>query len=231
MNRILTLVTILFLLSASTVLSQDFCEGDFDYDGDVDGMDALGFKADFGRRQDGSDPCPLDGPAPVEKTGQTTCYDTDGNPRSCAGTGEDGEHQKGVTWLSTRFTNNGNGTVTDNLTGLMWTKNANLPGGTMNWQEALIYVDAMNHFPGMFGYTDWRIANVKELQSLIDFSRVNPALPSGHPFDYVQSNSYWSATTNDYYTYIAWYVSMSSGSVSYDSKTDNHYVWCVRGGQ
>jgi len=60
-----------------------------------------------------------DAPAPVEKTGQTTCYNTSGTEISCTDTGQDGDLQKGVTSPSPRFTDNGDGTVTDNLTELM----------------------------------------------------------------------------------------------------------------
>lgn len=63
-------------------------------------------------------------PAPVAKTGQTSCYNSSGDPISCDGTGQDGELQKGVAWPVPRFTDSGDGTVTDNLTGLIWLKNA-----------------------------------------------------------------------------------------------------------
>ncbi|NIO68243.1 MAG: DUF1566 domain-containing protein, partial [Anaerolineae bacterium] len=43
---------------------------------------------------------------------------------------------------------------------------------------------------------DWRLPNVRELQSLIDYGRQTPALPSGHPFTGVQSSLYWSSTTH-----------------------------------
>jgi len=66
----------------------------------------------------------------LPRTGQTKCYDTYGTEISCAGTGQDGEIQAGVAWPEPRFTDNGDGTMTDTLTGLMWTKDANLPGGT-----------------------------------------------------------------------------------------------------
>ncbi len=56
--------------------------------------------------------------APVPKTGQTTSY----------ATGDDGILQKGVVWPIPRFKDNNNGTVTDNLTGLIWLKNANCFG-------------------------------------------------------------------------------------------------------
>ena len=68
-------------------------------------------------------------PAPVPKTGQVTCYDAGGNVINCAGTGQDGELQKGVELPTPRFTDKGNGTVKDNLTGLTWLKNANCPNG------------------------------------------------------------------------------------------------------
>jgi len=55
----------------------------------------------------------------LPKTGQTICYDTSGNVISCAGTGQDGEIQAGVAWPEPRFADNGDGTITDNLTGLM----------------------------------------------------------------------------------------------------------------
>src|SRR5262245_28815245 len=62
--------------------------------------------------------------APVPKTGQTACWDEFADPMPCAGTGRDGDLQMGVS-TSPRFTDNANGTVTDNLTGLTWLKNAN----------------------------------------------------------------------------------------------------------
>ena len=61
----------------------------------------------------------------VARTGQTTCYKDDGTQVNCAGTGQDGELQKGYGWTGPRFTDMGDGVVRDNLTGLMWLKNAN----------------------------------------------------------------------------------------------------------
>ncbi|MBU0568419.1 DUF1566 domain-containing protein [bacterium] len=107
------------------------------------------------------------GTVQLPKTGQTTSY----------ATGDDGDLERGVAWPSPRFTDNGNGTVTDNLTGLMWTKDANL-GGTMNWQNALTYMTTLN----VGGYIDWRLPNLKELRSLMDCSQSNPALPNPNPF-------------------------------------------------
>jgi hypothetical protein len=152
---------------------------------------------------------------------------------SCAGTGQDGDLQKGVASSNPRFTDNGDGTVTDNLTGLMWAKDANLNNGAITWQEALDY--ANNLTLGVAGcgstWTDWRLPNVKELQSLIDFSNSNPALPNGHSFSNVQSSYYyWSSTTYaTIITYNAWYVGLLNGHVGSNDKVNIHYyVWPVR---
>ena len=65
---------------------------------------------------------PAAGTAPVEDTGQQGCWDTGGLETACSGAGQDGELQAGVNWPTPRFTDNGDGTVTDNLTGLIWLK-------------------------------------------------------------------------------------------------------------
>ncbi|MBI5096680.1 MAG: DUF1566 domain-containing protein [Nitrospirae bacterium] len=166
------------------------------------------------------------------ETGQMTCYNSSGSVIACTGTGQDGDIRAGVAWPGTRFTA-GTGIetdcVTDNLTGLMWTKNANLPGTYRTWQEAIDYANGLS----LCGYTDWRLPNRNELHSLTDFSRSNPALPSGHPFLNVQSYNYWSSTSYAYYTYTnyAWLVDMWFGNMYAGYKSGNGYVWPVRSGQ
>jgi hypothetical protein len=194
------------------------CEGDFDGDNDVDGSDLAVFAADFGRTD-----CPVCIVAPIPVTGQQTSY----------AVGDDGDLQMGVTWPVPRFTDNEDGTVTDNLTGLIWLKNANCGGG-MNWANALTYCSGLAS--GSCGLADdssagdWLLPNVRELHSLIDFSNYNLALPSGHLFTGVQSSSYWSSTTVASHTYVAWRVYMVSGHM-YDGSTEvGYYVWPVRGG-
>ncbi|MFC1838570.1 DUF1566 domain-containing protein [Thermodesulfobacteriota bacterium] len=164
--------------------------------------------------------------APVEKTGQTTSY----------ATGDDGDLGKGTEWPDSRFTDNNDGTVTDNLTGLIWLKNANC-FDQRQWAIALS--DCNNLGDGSCGLTDgsiagdWRLSNIKELQSLIDFGRYNPMLPTGHPFTGVQSDPssyYWSATTYVNDTPFAWSVSMHYGFLEIDGKDSARYVWPVRSG-
>ena len=164
-------------------------------------------------------------PANVWKTGQTTSYSS----------GDDGDLEKGVSWPVPRFTDHGDETITDNLTGLMWTKNANLAGGPKFWQEALDYVKSINSGAGLGGYHDWRLPNRKELFSLIDHSKSGPALPASHPFQNVQSDYYWLSTTFAWSPYYAWLVRMWDGEVTYIGypygKSFSFYAWPVRSGQ
>jgi hypothetical protein len=85
----------------------------------------------------------ISGTINLPQTGQTTCYNSAGESRDCDGTGEDGELRTGMAWPVPRFVVSGD-CVTDQLTGLMWAKNADLPGGTRTWQDALNYVASIN---------------------------------------------------------------------------------------
>jgi len=174
-------------------------------------------------------------PAPVPKTGQTSCYDASGSPIECSGSGQDGEYQKGVSWPTPRFTDNQNGTVTDNLTGLIWLKNAGC-FEIKDWMSALS--DANGLASGSCGLTDgssvgdWRLPNRYELESLLDMSQHSPALPSGHPFTGLIS-TYWSSTSLAFRMSDAWMMSVTLGKIGYQGKSSLTYgrAWPVRGGQ
>jgi hypothetical protein len=190
-------------------------------------------------------------PAPVPKTGQTDCY-LSADPWgicTCGTTncpsGQDGGLEKGVAWPNPRFTDNGDGTVTDNLTGLIWLQNANCPGPPRAWGIAHDDVVQLNTngkmndndcgdtSNGGSHQTDWRLPSVRELFSLIDSSQCAPTLPSAYTtyFTDVQSSGYWSSTTFACLASGAWYVSLGDGYVNSDDKTGAGYVWPVRGGQ
>ena len=166
--------------------------------------------------------------AGVAKTGQTTD----------AGAGSDGNLKKGVAWPTPRFTA-ATDTVADNLTGLMWAKNANLTGATpVNWQAALDYCNNSE----LGGYTDWRLPNVNELLSLIDFAYKSPALSDaagtgrwttdGDAFIDVQSEKYWTSTIFPDVLTDAYYVNLNKAFIFHAPKTcDISFVWPVRGGQ
>ena len=158
------------------------------------------------------------------KTGQTTSY----------ATGDDGDLEKGVAWPNPRFTDNGDGTVTDNLTGLIWLKNANCFSERM-WSEALSDCNGLER--GECGLTDgsnagdWRLPNYKELISLIDAEYIYPALPPGHPFIGGASYWYWTSTSDmNYGGLLALRILFAWCQMEPDNKNSLNYVWPVRGG-
>ena len=166
----------------------------------------------------------------MPKTGQTICREEGGQGIDCSGTGRDGDLQKGVAWSNPRFTDNADGTVKDNLTGIIWTKDVNLVG-RLEWQQSLDYVIDMNSgIHENFGYTDWRLPNVRELESLLDYGEMYPALPPGHPFINLSDSYgwYWSSTENLYFDAMA--VSIHSHVIYFKMRTDIFLVWPVRGG-
>ena len=110
----------------------------------------------------------------LARTGQVKCWDAAGDIIPCVGTGQDGDILAGVPWPKPRFVDNANGTMTDALTGLMWTKDGCTPGpavcqyngyGDKTWDQGLKYVACLNT-QKYLGYTDWRMPNILELESL-----------------------------------------------------------------
>jgi hypothetical protein len=159
-----------------------------------------------------------------------SCYDTAGNVISCAGTGQDDDPYSGVPWPNPRFVANGN-CVNDNLTGLMWAKDGNL-AGQHTWQGGLDWVSNFNKSGGQCGYTDWRLPNRKELQSLVNRQQPNSATwLNTQGFSNVQASWYWSSSNVVYGKSGAWGVSMGSGRAYGYGPMSNGYVWPVRTGQ
>jgi hypothetical protein len=176
----------------------------------------------------------------LPKTGQTLCYDASGASISCTGTGQDGELLKGGAWANPRFTDQNNGVMLDNNTGLIWAKDANAPGPTActpattkNWQAALDYVKCVNT-NSYLGFTDWRLPNVVELVSLVNTSQSNTAtwlIAQGFTGIQADAYSYWSSSSAADGPSSAWGVDMRVGAVDGDDKSDSGYVWPVRSGQ
>ena len=211
--------TVSALWSQVRDLDSDFTEGNIKQNVDIFGLTGT---------------YPLAG---VARTGQTTCYDVGGAVEPCSGTGQDGDNLKGIAWPNPRFTDNSNGTVTDNLTGLIWLKNANC-FELQAWGSALSYCNALVGDNTQCGLNDgssigdWRLPNRFELESLLDMSRSSPALPLDHPFSSVKSSVYWSSTTYAVDTDNAWGVYLLNGFVYSISKiAATSYVWPVRSEQ
>ena len=178
------------------------------------------------------------GTVQIPQTGQTTCY-RGVNPYDvvpCPGTGQDGNLRAGALWPTPRFTDNGDDTMTDRTTGLIWPKDGSTPtvgsctGGTMTWYAALTYVTCLNGRGYLGG--GWRLPNVNELESLVNAEQSNPGTRLNlQGFRNVRSSWYWSSTSHAGYSNGAWIVALWDGNVSYDGKSSSYYVWPVRAGQ
>jgi len=162
-------------------------------------------------------------------TGQATSY----------AAGDDAALAKGVPIPAVRFIDNGDGTVSDKLTGLVWTKNAGCLSPA-NWSQAL--TEANQLASGQCGLSDgssagqWRLPNVIELASVIDINRASPAV-SG-PFTNVSNATYWTSTPywsgSGAATTNAWAIRLSDGRYINDSSNNlmassSNDVWAVRG--
>jgi hypothetical protein len=180
-------------------------------------------------------------------TGQTTAY----------GAGSDGDVQAG---LARSFTDNGDGTITDNLTGLMWEKkdDSNLEGaagihdkdnvytwgnGTtaMDGDMVTTFLATLNNGDGFAGHTDWRVPNQFELFSLVNLEVVSsatyPVFNTGCSVtctvatcSCTQSDYYWSSTTNKNFAPEAWAVFFFHGATSALHKQTYSHVRAVRAG-
>jgi hypothetical protein len=128
---------------------------------------------------------------------------------------------------SSHLVDNGDGTVTDTNTSLMWRKATEQQ--TYTWEQALAYVATLNS-NRFAGYTDWRLPNRNELHSLLDYSRSNPAIDPLLKMntDTIPNGEYWSSTTNAKTAYFAWYVQFYQGGVTSNNKSQAHYVRPVR---
>lgn len=139
---------------------------------------------------------------------------------------------------ASRFIDNKDGTVTDNLTKLIWLKNSNC-FGKLDWRDAALAAKGLKE--GDCGPNpvlalsdgsstgDWRLPTMSELCTLIDFSRRDPALPNGHVFSNVPPGYHWSTTTLDHHSEMAWIVYIESGTTCYeDIKNHAGHIWPVR---
>ncbi len=204
----------------------------------------------------GPDPCaPFDFEVDymIPDTGQTQCYDAINTEVLCSTIapgdpmyGQDG-HYLQSTYGQHFYTDNGDGTVNDDVTGLMWQQCAaglSGPGcatgsvATYNWYEATGTADA-THNPGgavdycgdlvWGGHNDWVLPTVNELAGIVDAGQYNPAIDTT-AFPGTPSNYFWSSSSYAGGLGNAWYVTFNSGSVSGHGKSNTSYARCVRGG-
>jgi len=148
-------------------------------------------------------------PTPVPDTGQIASYTTT--------TGEDSDY----TQNPPSYADNGDETITDNVTGLVWQKQNDTT--IRGW--GIAYTFCTN--PSLTG-SGWRLPSVNELMSIVDYGLSSSAVNTTY-FPATQSYDYWSSTTDAGATGAAWTVSFTDGMLTTSSMAQQYYVRCVRG--
>jgi hypothetical protein len=174
-------------------------------------------------------------------TGQKKCYSSSGSVIACASTGQDGAYTK-----ARGYTDHGDGTVTDNVTGLMWQK-CNVG---QNYLTCSGYGDAYNWYwaSGTYsakfnpnataicgslslgGHDDWRLPTDKELQTIVNYSIPYPGPTMDAVFNSPRAFYNWSSTTNAGQPDYAFYLDFYYGIVNDFLKDAALLIRCVRGG-
>jgi hypothetical protein len=146
-------------------------------------------------------------------------------------TGDDCDLKKGYPLSGPQYTvDNVNNTITDNGTGLMWINNTSLAGvsGTYSWPGAIAACTLT-----YAGCSNWRLPNIKELRSIVNYEMANPAIgesTSQSPWVNTDPGYYWSSTSHGWFTQMAWFVNFSDGSIMYAGYGLACRIRPVRGG-
>ena len=160
---------------------------------------------------------------PLADSGQTKCYDQQGNEGACPAAGQplygQDAHYQG-TPLS--YQDNGNQTVTDQNSGLVWMQSDD--GTARLWQEAVDYCRDLV----FAGQGDWRLPSRFELDSIVDYGRSYPAIA---PVFSGQASFYWSADVYAGDPVYAWGIYFIDGGDHWLDKINKYYVRCVRTGR
>lgn len=176
------------------------------------------------------------------RTGQRSCWDSNGVAISCFGTGQDGDLRPGE---PRSFVDNGDRTITDQRTGLRWERLENNRffndvTSTYSWAEAFMRIHLFNEGQGFAGFTDWRLPTIFELQTLFDLERVAPATSPDFAMkctdrcqdcSCILNRGYWSSTTAAGSPESAWVADFLSGATSLSVKGIRLGVRAVRGGR
>lgn len=107
---------------------------------------------------------------------------------------------RGATWGANKFKDNGDGTVSDAASGLIWQRADD--GKARDWKASLAYCEGLK----LAGQGDWRLPNVKELQHIVDYSRHDPAIDPEYFKQTDAKGWFWSSTTHGDNIRMASYV-------------------------
>lgn len=124
------------------------------------------------------------------------------------------------------FSDNGDSTVTDYATSLMWQQVDD--GNTYDWKDALAYATSSE----LAGFTDWRVPNTKELQSIVDYDGTTwPAIDEDY-FECTDADSwFWTGTTQGDFPYTACYLAFGKAYSKDNSDATEYYDWHGAGAQ
>jgi hypothetical protein len=140
---------------------------------------------------------------------------------------------------NSQLVDNGNGTITDTATGLIWkkcsegqTNDENCTGSAtlVNWSQALQAAETINSNDGFAEQTDWRLPNIKELQSIVEVACSVPTINSDR-FPNTASSGFWSASARVNGSAYAWGVDFYGGNSGDYGRSSSSQVRLVRGGQ
>jgi len=156
-------------------------------------------------------------------TSQTLCQDENGEVIDCASVGacagQDSLTDNGCDF-ATRLVVNEDGTVSDTCTGLMWLPSFRDSVGAPDWCAAMDICE--NFLAGQAGFDDWRLPNIRELQSIMDYGRAHPAMDIqlwyGEPSGF-ENTCIWSSTSLDANPSSAFIMSFLHGTVAWRGKT------------
>ena len=115
-----------------------------------------------------------------------------------------------------------NSVIRDKANAIYWQDNTFTQKSSEDWNDAVAYCQALK----LDGYSTWRLPTFKELLSIVDFNRVDPAI--NPVFSYVYNNTYWTSTTFSATRSRAWTIDFRTGKTYYSYKTTNHAVRCVK---
>ena len=194
-------------------------------------MLVLANKADAGARRS----------RPV-RTGQLTCWDTTGAVIDCAGTGQDRELRRGE---NRSYQDNGDGTIRDKRTALTWEKlsddgSIHDKDNTYTWANAFVKIADLNA-AAFAGFTDWRLPNVNELETIRQIEVLDPAVTAAFntgcadgctvlTCSCTRSTFYWTSSSYAGSGNLAWVVTFYDGYAYRDTKGGVNWVRAVRGG-
>ena len=112
--------------------------------------------------------------------------------------------------------------VSDKKNAIYWQDNLSSKESTEDWDDAVAYCDALI----LNGKEHWRLPTFKELFSIVDYTRANPAI--NPVFTFVKEGTYWTSTDFSPSKARAWTIDFRTGKTYYNYTTTNHAVRCVK---